>query len=666
MKFFKYISATTLVMALAACGGGGGSAGGIPGNDGGVTTPVITVPPVTTAPTIIVVPPVNVTASISTIVVTPTSKSLKADGKDAVIFTIQALNSANALVPGAVIDVSVSNNGVILSASSVITGANGAGTISMSANPADQNNRIAVLSTSCSGCAATAVTTQTGVVGASVTLINTSSTLVVGGASATLSATIKDISGVVIVGVPVSFAVTDSKILTVSAASASTNAAGIASVAVAGLGSGTATVNVTALGNAKSQSYTAGIPASTLTVSSPANNFVGRTTNPQTIVVAAAGATAVTFASTRGTFANGQTSQSILVSGGVASANLTVPQSGIASISIADNLGRTAALTLTVSPPVSAANKIILTATQTTLPMSTIDNIRSVSISARAVFFDGISDQPVVDVPIAFSMSGGPGTGEYLDPALQSTNNQGMATATFFAGNTASISNGITITAGIPGKSIVTGTSPSSNDLKMTVGGQALSVAFGPASKLQSSSDETLYIQAYSVQVTDANNNPVSGAVVTLRMSPVAFSTGSACSVAKTYCSEDVNGNGSLDSNEDGLRVLLKNDLTDIAICHPLSPALPPATPVVTKDFLLTPQNSDGGSVPSTVTTDASGTAPFNLTYLKGSALFVINQLTATVASNGTESRKSTIFRLAMSVPDAGPPCSLPPSPYAD
>jgi hypothetical protein len=530
----------------------------------------------------------------------------------------------------------------------------------MNANPADQNNRIAVLTISCSTCTATAVTTQTGVVGASVTLTNTNSTLVVDGTNATLSATIKDISGVVMAGVPVSFAVTDSKILAVSAASAFTNAAGVVNVAVAGLRSGTATVNVVALGNAKSQAYTAGIPASALTVSSPANNSVLRTSTPQTIIVAVAGASTVTFASTRGTFANSQTNQSVSVSGGMASADLTVSQAGIASISIIDNLGRTATLTLTVSPPVSAANKVILTAIQTTLPMSTPDNIRSVNIKARAVFFDGASDQPVVGVPIAFSMSGGPGTGEYLDPALQFTNNQGSATATFFAGNTSSISNGITITAGIPGTSFVTGIPPSSNNLKMTIGGQALSVAFGPASKLQSSSDETLYIQAYSVQVTDANNNPVPNSVVTLRMQPVAFSTGTACNVVATYCSEDANGNGSLESVEDGTRTPIS--VATAGSC-PVTPP-PPITRLI--DGLLSPQNSDGGSVPSTVTTDARGIAPFDLTYLKGSALWVVNRLTATVASNGTESSKSTIFRLAASIDDSGPPCSLPPSPYVD
>ena len=92
----------------------------------------------------------------------------------------------------------------------------------------------------------------------------------------------------------------------------------------------------------------------------------------------------------------------------------------------------------------------------------------------------------------------------------------------------------------------------------------------------------------------------------------------------------------------------------------------PVAAPTVTgsKDGNLTPQNSDAGSVPATVVTDTKGIAAFDLTYLKGSALWVVNKLTASVSSNGTETSKSTIFRLAASKPDVDP-CVLPPSPYS-
>ena len=88
-------------------------------------------------------------------------------------------------------------------------------------------------------------------------------------------------------------------------------------------------------------------------------------------------------------------------------------------------------------------------------------------------------------------------------------------------------------------------------------------------------------------------------------------------------------------------------------------------------DGLLTPANSVGGSVPSTVLTGAGGTASFTLTYLKASSIYIVDQLTATVSASGTESSGSIIFRLAPSevdkvVDDEGviTKCYIPDSPY--
>ncbi|MES2942367.1 MAG: hypothetical protein V4772_05815, partial [Pseudomonadota bacterium] len=259
-----------------------------------------------------------------------------------------------------------------------------------------------------------------------------------------------------------------------------------------------------------------------------------------------------------------------------------------------------------------------------------------------------------------FSMTGGPGAGEFLSPAIALTDTSGNATATFTAGTLVSITEGIRIDANISGTTISTGRAPSGNDLLLTIGGGALSVDFGRASVLASSSDETLYTQAYSVIVADAAGNPVSGAVVTLRLQPFAFSNGGFCSYTATYCSEDRNGNNSLDEGEDGVRTKISDTAFSPAICPS---TMPPPTAVGTRDAILTPQNSAGGTVPSVLTTDATGVAPFTLTYLKSSAIFIVNRLTATVSSNGTESSKSLIFRLQATVPDTTP-CTLPASPY--
>ncbi len=640
MNLLKYAMGLALAMALTACGGGGGSAGTASGS----TTPATAT--------------VTANANVASIRINSSATVLNADGTSLVTFTVYALTSGNASVTGATIDLAATN-GVVLSNPSVVTTVTGA-TVTMIAVSSDQTKRISTLTASCAGCSASPATTQVNVIGASIALTNSGGALVIGGASATLSATVKDVFGAPMTGVTVSFAATDSAVLGLSAPTGVTNSSGVATAQVSGLATGSASINVSALGNAKSQAYTSGNAASVLAVTTPANNAVFVTTSAQTITVSAPGASTVIFATTLGTFANGAASQAITVVSGNASAVLTAPQAGTASITMIDSLSRTANLTLVVSPPVSAANKILLSASQTTLPIATAGNQSSLTLTAHAVSSNGATDQSVANVPIVFSMTGGPAAGELLTPALAYTNSAGNAVATFTAGTAASISNGIVISANIQGTTVQTGISPSSNSVLLTIGGQALSVAFGPASVLGESSDKTLYIQAYSVQVTDANNNPVPNQIVTLRMRPVAFSLGSACTVNATYCSEDVNGNGSLDPNEDGTRT--PTTVATVGTCPTVAPPLPGNS---TLDGNLTPQNSDGGGVPSIVTTDATGIAAFNLTYLKGSAIWVINKLTATVSSSGTETSKSTIFRLAPSVPDVGPPCSLPASPYS-
>ena len=639
MNFLKYVASTLLAAVLAACGGGGGNAGA---PSSGATAPAATS-----------------NSTVATIRINSSASALNADGTSSLTFTIFALTSGNASIAGAKIDLAATN-GVILAKSSVVTTETGA-TVTMVAVSSDQTNRIATLTASCSACTASPVSSEVKIVGASIALSSSGgSALIVGGSNAALSATIKDVFGVAIPGVTVSFAATDAAILGLSAPTSATNSSGVATVSVLGAGSGGASINVTAFGNAKTQAYTSGVASAVLSTTSPANNSVLVTNVAQAIVVSAPGATTVTFATTRGTFANGATSQSLPVTAGTASGVLTASQAGTATITIVDSLSRSANLTLVVSPPVSAVNKILLNASQTTLPVTGASGTQSsLTLTARAVLFDGATDQSVANVPVEFSTSGGPGGGEFLAPAIAFTNSAGFAVATFTAGSAASIPNGIVVMAKVQGSAVRTGVSPSNNDARLTIGGQALSVAFGPASVLGESSDKTLYVQAYSVQVADANNNPVANQVVTLRMRPVAFSLGSACTIAATYCSEDVNGNGSLESAaEDGVRTATTAATT--ASCPIAAPAI-----TGTVDGNLTPQNSDAGSVPATVVTDTKGVAAFDLTYLKGSALWVINKLTASVSSNGTETSKSTVFRLAASQPDVDPKCTLPPSPYS-
>ena len=191
-------------------------------------------------------------------------------------------------------------------------------------------------------------------------------------------------------------------------------------------------------------------------------------------------------------------------------------------------------------------------------------------------------------------------------------------------------------------------------------------MAFGPSTKVQSIASDTLYVMPYSVVVTDSSNNPVVGKAVTLSMRPFAFSTGSSCVVSQTFCSEDINRNGSLEKDEeDGYRRGLVNEETLFGI-NSCPITANPALITGDANNSLTPQNSDAGVVPSTVITDKDGVATFNLTYLKQSAIWVVPLLKATVESNGTESSNFTIFRLRPSIEDLTEDgkCFLPASPY--
>jgi hypothetical protein len=657
MKLLKLLASIAFTLTVAACGGGGGNA---------------SAPPVTDPSTLVAGN--SKVGAIKLNVIGPSV--LNADGTSSVTIKVFALTSGNASVAGATIDLTATN-GVILSAPSVVTAADGA-TLTVIADSANQSNRTSTISASCLNCTAAIVTSDVKVVGATVALSNAgASALIVGGSSATLTVTVKGVGGVGLQGVDVAFASTDASLLRLSAATAKTNSSGVASVLVSGIAAGSASVNVSALGDVKSQAYTSGAATAVLAITSPSDNSIVEADKPLVISVAApGGASTVTFASTRGTFAGGASSLEVQVVGGTASATLTASSAGTAAITVVDNLKRSVSITLVISLNPTKVNKILLDAVQTTVPVvSTSGAQSSVAVRARAVYFDGVTDQFVAGTPIEFSMLGGPGAGEFLTPALAYTNSSGVAVATFNAGTAASIPDGIVINAKVQNSFPVvvqTGSGQSSKSLKLTIGGQSLSVAFGPSSKIGSSTDNTLYLYQYSVIVTDANNNPVANQPVTLRMRPVAFSLGTSCSIGRTFCSEDVNGNDSLDPGEDGARTELTASLGtnggDISASVASCPKVPPIpqAPGSSNDTNLTPSNSDGGAVPSSVTTDVNGIASFTLTYLKASSLWVVNKLTATVSSNGTETSKSTIFRLVASEADVKLPdtCFIPNSPY--
>jgi len=235
--------------------------------------------------------------------------------------------------------------------------------------------------------------------------------------------------------------------------------------------------------------------------------------------------------------------------------------------------------------------------------------------------------------------------------------------------------NGVQIRASVVGSPTVVETEPigvnltdSGNDAAIVIGGVAGSIAFGQATVISVDSTKANYVWPMSILVSDSAGVAVSGAVVSLSLWPIAWSTGlacmydhdgfrwngdtpptyTACATCGTFYNEDINENLILDSGEDGRRYYYANNVN-------VGPG--------TLDTQITPKNSDGGSVPSSVTTDANGVAGFNLTYVKESSIWTVVRIRATTTVQGSETRGEIILRLVPLEADVNP-CRLGDSPY--
>lgn len=657
MKQLKFILLAFVCVGLISCSGGGGSSGSTPGSgssagsSGGTNS--------TPAGTSTTVVSNTRTAQVTALSINSTSPQILSDGSTTATLIVTSIDSSNAAILGA--EVRVSADTGLLSSSTSLTDVNGQAKFVFSSGSIDRSTRIATIIAVSNGATAQ---TQIKITGGTITLDSGGvSTALVGGTNLVVFATVRDVSGVTVpTGTTVTFDSTNNTILSVTPKIAFTNSAGIATSSVTALAAGKADISASAKGVIAVLPLTGSASGSGFYVSAPSNSKVITTGTTETITVIAPNATAVTFVTPLGLFGNGRNNQNVAVVGGVASTTYSSSSAGEANISVYDPAAptvRSATVLIKVSPPVSSANKLLITANKSNVPVSNSTTQNGIQIKARAIFNTNGTDVGVFNVPVLFSISGGPGAGESISQAIAFTDASGNASTTFVAGTQATTQNGVRVNAQILNSAVTTNLLPSNNDLIITIGGQALSVVFTRGSVILPSADNTYYDLPMSAQVTDANGNAVKDELVSLSIKPYAFSTGTnACTpvLTGTYCTEDLNSNGSTDFGEDGVRRALPNDLSSL-VCG--------ATAFGSTDLFLTPPNASAGSVPDTIRTNTSGVAGFNLTYLKGNATWIVVKLTATVGSSGTESSYSSIFRLVPSADDATKvPCPLPASPF--
>jgi hypothetical protein len=218
------------------------------------------------------------------------------------------------------------------------------------------------------------------------------------------------------------------------------------------------------------------------------------------------------------------------------------------------------------------------------------------------------------------------GSNGSISPGTAVTDASGTATTQFTSGPLTTANNGVVLEARVAGTAIT-------SQARLTVNSQALfiSIAFGNSI---GQLDENTYQKSFSVYVTDANGAPAANQRINLSVFPDTFGkgqmgfNGTAWEIdPSTYSScenEDVNRNGILDPNE--------NDGDTSGPTDNADNQLQPGLPVVV--------------APGLVTTDANGTAVFNLQYGENFANWVTTTITARAQVGGTESVKTQTYTL--------------------
>lgn len=619
-----------------------------------------------------------VTNTATQIVLATSSASVKSDGSNSSTITATVLNASNAVVPNATVTFSTQNGQ--LGAVSGASDANGQVTIPFSAGT-DRTNRTAVITATVTGSSASGQTAIQ-VTGSTLSVTASSLTIQVGGApaNATLSAVAKDAASTGVASQSIRISIP----------------AGNGAL-TGGTGSATSqTVTTAADGTAPAVTFT---PASAGTVSVTTEwlNASGAVTlsDTKTITVTAVGiAFAVTSPATSPSALQLGASQAMTVS-----VPTTISGTNVANVRFASTLGTWQGSTTKVSTQAPAANAVTETLVAgassgtANIQIDALDGANNVlatlnwvfALSAPAATAANISLQPSVSnvapntggvktntstltatvrdaslntvsgASVLFEIMNPTGSGEEITPVLANTNSSGQAVATFYSGVNPTV-GGLKLKASIVGQptacdNSVTPAIPGICDVKtVNVTGSGVSVSLGSANVINSSTDNTNYLLPMSVLVVSSSGTAVANATVSLAAFPTRYySGGRAIDCSAVYAvqtvggvtynagvgvpNEDANENDILDGGED------KNG-----------------------DLLLSPAHSTAGTVPATVTTDASGSASFTLTYQKQYSSWIETRIRAKTVVSGTESTNELKFVLPYSQKDANP-CSLPPSP---
>ncbi len=607
----RYLASIFIVSTLLSCGGGGGSPGVVSGGSGSGST--------------------DTGSTVGSVSLLFSSSELKSAGTVGGEVTVTALVKSSTNTVLTAIPVTFSADSGALAVQDTATDQNGRATALLGTS-GDHTNRTITVTAQAGG---KTVTGTVDVVGTSITVVGPST--ISAGGTGDFTITVKDSANAGVANVPVLFSSQKGNSIAVktsnggSASAPLTNSQGQVVLTLTATQSGDDVISVS--GQGASNKLDVGVNSSTLTVRvfDSSNNEVSTastSTSCQRVAaryeVGGVGQSGtINISTSRGNLYSNSTCAAALVSSSVSLLNgdsqdvyLKSETAGVATVIATVPSGPSAQTDVEFIAPLTASATLNLQVDPAVIGANSGTG-QSEKATVTAVVRDGTTQNNFVKgAVVEFSLVTDQSGGALSNPSVVTTDESGSASVVFTAGTAVTSTDGVTIQAKIQGTS-TTATAT------LTVAKKSLFISAGTGNTLATPSTST-YRQDYTVFVTDAGGNPVSGATVTATIIPTRYKKGSwsvqdhdndpstsnvwAQNVVGTCPNEDDNNDGILDAGEDD------NNSTH------LDPGI------------------SGVNISSTGTTDASGTATVSVLYARDRANWLEVQMTIRGEVAGTES----------------------------
>ena len=271
-----------------------------------------------------------------------------------------------------------------------------------------------------------------------------------------------------------------------------------------------------------------------------------------------------------------------------------------------------------------------------------------------------LADGQTIPVPpstmISFEIIG-PTLGSSISTPVAYTDINGLATTRLFAGSLASSGQGVEVRACIVEIN-------KCGNVSVIVTDKPGSLTIGLSNTVESIAADTAYRLPASVMVTDINGAALANVEVSLSLWPTRYRTGfrdieGNAIPLDTLVNEDVNRNVNRDQNDlwsTTNRIVAEFGLEPERVRCFSADTAPHTVTNSQQAFIrgcrLLPESTAAGSVPSSVVTNESGLATFDITYLKDHADWIEIELRATTIVQASEVQASKTVWLSRAESD--------------